>query len=124
MRLLGELLSSRWRNVAELQSKFLSLSHYDPRIQGVNMNRHLAPFIVVVALLGAAFWSLAAPSGSDSGPPFSNVREQWQKAWNEKNLPELVGLYAEDAVLLTKDKQITGRENIENYLKEAMKESS
>jgi ketosteroid isomerase-like protein len=76
--------------------------------------------VILIATLLAAAQSMAA----QSGPDISSVREEWEKAWNEKNLTEVLGLYADDAVLLVNGKPITGRDNIENHFKEIIKDSS
>jgi uncharacterized protein (TIGR02246 family) len=52
------------------------------------------------------------------------LRQQWEKAFNDRNLEALLGLYAENAVLVVDGKPVTGRENIETRLKKIMGESS
>lgn len=82
-------------------------------------------FIVVGALLAPAYQSMDAHGASHPEAQVSEVRDQWAKAWNDKDPKALLALYDDSAILIPPTgERISGRDNIENYLTEAMKDSS
>ncbi len=89
------------------------------------MSNRLKLFVVIAALFAAPFQSLAAQPASDSVSQISGIREEWAKAWNEKDLKALLALYDDDAILTPPTgERISGRDNIENYLTQIIKDSS
>ena len=87
------------------------------------MKYRSALVVVIVALLGMVFEPIAAWA-ADADAQISSVREQWEKAWNAKDLETLIGLYTDDAVLIFNGKSVTGKENIKKQFSEINKSSS
>jgi len=87
------------------------------------MKYRSALVVVIVALLGMVFEPIAAWA-ADADAQISSVREQWEKAWNAKDLETLIGLYTDDAVLIFNGKSVTGKDNIKKQFSEINKSSS
>jgi hypothetical protein len=57
----------------------------------VYMNHRTVLVVVITAFLAMAFQPLAAQA-ADSEGQISSVREQWEKAWNAKDLKTLTAV--------------------------------
>jgi len=72
----------------------------------------LATFLLAVSLSASAL---------DCKSAINDVREAWDTHWKAKQLDEVMGLYAEDATLLSADGHLqVGRAQIQAYLQELM----
>lgn len=87
------------------------------------MKYRSALVVVIAALLGMVVQPIAAWA-ADADAQISGVREQWEKAWNAKDLETLIGLYTDDAVLIFNGKSVKGKDNIKNQFSEINKSSS
>jgi len=71
-------------------------------------------WIVATLLLGTC----VGVSAQDCKGAIEGLRNSWLRAWNAKQLGDVMKLYAEDATLLTADGQLyVGRDKIRDYFK-------
>src|SRR5688500_4385640 len=86
--------------------------------------KHRPVLVTLIATFLTVLFHPLAAQAADAGAQISSVREQWEKAWNAKDLETLIGLYTDDAVLIFNGKSVTGKDNIKKQFSEINKSSS
>jgi hypothetical protein len=99
------------------QESIMQISGYGGR--KMRMSR-LGPFLVgLLAVLAGLSLSLVAYAGEKENPEdfmqFHNIEIAFHKAGSTKDLGLMLSLFADNAVLITKGKTYTGKEQIKSY---------
>ena len=71
--------------------------------------KNRSALVLVMALFSTPIFPSYSALAADAEEQVSSVRDQWETAWNAKDLDTLVTLYADDAVLVFNGNAITGR---------------
>jgi ketosteroid isomerase-like protein len=69
---------------------------------------------------GLGIQGVAVGEVTVGGGSIGKLRQDWQAAWNSRRLDDLMGLYADDAVLLSEGQRIMGKQAIRDYFQQEL----